>query len=89
MDPGASDLDTQVRLAAFAFLEQQMQLHGEVLPYPTLLAGFTFQGTRVPLLGPQGIFKAHHPARDATQYHGPLPSRRKADEIGRRENFPT
>ena len=36
MDQGASDLDKQVRLAAFAFLNEQTQLHGEVLPYAIL-----------------------------------------------------
>ena len=57
MDHGALDLDQRVRLAAFDFLTEQTQLHSEVLPYATLLTGLTFEGTRVPLLGPQGIFK--------------------------------
>lgn len=50
-------LDEQVRLAAFAFLEKQVRLHGDVLPREVLAAGFQFAGHRVPLLGPQGIFK--------------------------------
>lgn len=49
--------DTAVRHAAFSWLEQQVQLHGDVLPRTLLAAGFEFQGQRVPLLGPQGIFK--------------------------------
>lgn len=57
MDQGVLDLDQRIRLAAFVFLTEQTQLHGEVLPYATLLTGFTFDGTRVPLVGPQGIFK--------------------------------
>lgn len=57
MDSSAVDLDTRVRLAAFAFLAEQTQLHGDVLPRATLATGFTFDGTRVPLIGPQGIFK--------------------------------
>jgi putative restriction endonuclease len=52
-----ADLDQRVRLAAFAFLEQLQQTHGEMLPYAQLLAGFEFEGKRVPLLAPQGIFK--------------------------------
>src|SRR2546426_11835919 len=52
-----SDLDQRVRLAAFNFLEQQTQLHGETLPRDVLAAGFMVDGARVPLLGPQGIFK--------------------------------
>jgi putative restriction endonuclease len=53
----ADEVDGRVRLAAFAFLEEQTRAHGEVLPYSVLLAGFPFEGERVPLLGPQGIFK--------------------------------
>lgn len=51
------DLDYQIRTAAFAFLADQTALHGEVLPFDVLHRGFTFEGERVPLLGPQGIFK--------------------------------
>lgn len=55
------DLDGSVRTAAFDFLAQQARLHGAwwppVMPRDILAAGFNFQGQRVPLLGPQGIFK--------------------------------
>jgi putative restriction endonuclease len=51
------DLDQRVRLAAFQWLRAQMDVHGEVLPRTLLAAGFMFNGRRVPLLGPQGIFK--------------------------------
>ncbi len=53
----AADLDGRVRLRAFEFLSEQTQLRGEVLPRQTLATGFEFEGTRVPLIGPQGIFK--------------------------------
>ena len=53
----ASDLDTRVRLQAFAFLRQQTELHGTELPRDLLLRGFVFERQRVPLLSPQGIFK--------------------------------
>lgn len=46
-----------VRLAAFAFLEEQVLLRGEVLPVDVLRRGFVFDGYPVPLMGPQGIFK--------------------------------
>ena len=49
--------DVAVRLAAFNWLESQVRLHGDVLPRILLAEGFDYQGTRVPLLGPQGIFK--------------------------------
>ena len=34
-----------------------MDVHGEVLPRTLLAEGFVVDGVRVPLLGPQGIFK--------------------------------
>jgi putative restriction endonuclease len=55
------DLDDAVRTAAFAYLAEQSRLRGEGWP-PVLLrsllaAGFTYGDRRVPLVGPQGIFK--------------------------------
>lgn len=53
------DTDAQVRLAAFRFLEEQTRLapeHG-ALPRKVLERGFDYEGQRVPLMGPQGIFK--------------------------------
>jgi putative restriction endonuclease len=56
--PSAGDLDRRVRLAAFAFLAEQTQRTPDgVLPRTILATGFTFNGTRVPLIGPKGIFK--------------------------------
>jgi putative restriction endonuclease len=52
-----ADPDASVRARAFEFLREQTGLHGEVLPFATLARGFEFEGRRVPLLGPQGIFK--------------------------------
>lgn len=51
--------DHSVRMAAFRFLEEQMRLAGEdgALRRTLLEQGFTYDGQRVPLLGPQGIFK--------------------------------
>ncbi len=57
MNHSVVDLDERVRLAAFAFLAEQTLRHGDVLPRATLATGFTFEGARVPLIGPQGIFK--------------------------------
>lgn len=51
------ELDERVRLAAFAFLEAQERRHGDALPRTVLAEGFVFEGRRVPILGPQGIFK--------------------------------
>jgi putative restriction endonuclease len=53
------DDDTLVRLAAFRFLEEQQRLAGGdgALPRKVLAEGFVYAGQRVPLVGPQGIFK--------------------------------
>lgn len=51
------DIDLQVRLAAFNWLSEQSGLYGDVFARNTLLQGFEFQGQRVPLMSPQGIFK--------------------------------
>ncbi len=53
-----ADVDSVVRVAAFNFLKQQATLHGgSVLPRRVLERGFEIDGRRVPLMGPQGIFK--------------------------------
>ena len=49
--------DARVRAAAFDWLSTQVSIHGDVLPRSTLAQGFELDGRRVPLLGPQGIFK--------------------------------
>ena len=49
--------DAAVRNAAFDWLRAQVDHHGDVLPRTLLAAGFTLNGVRIPLLGPQGIFK--------------------------------
>jgi putative restriction endonuclease len=51
------DVDDRTRLAAFSFLTRQVELHGDVLPRRILQDGFQQDGARVPLMGPQGIFK--------------------------------
>jgi len=53
----APDIDQRVRGAAFKWLVEQTAIHGVVLPRGLLAQGFVFDGQRVPLLGPQGIFK--------------------------------
>src|SRR5574342_674557 len=51
------DTDFQVRIAAFNWLSEQVNMHGDVLPRKLLEQGFAFQGQRIPLVAPQGIFK--------------------------------
>ncbi len=49
--------DTRIRAAAFTWLVEQVVVHGDVLPREILAEGFILDGTRVPLVGPQGIVK--------------------------------
>lgn len=51
------EFDARVRTEAFRFLERQQQIYPDALPFTVLQQGFRFEGTRVPLIGPQGIFK--------------------------------
>ena len=53
----AGEHDLRVRMAAFAWLEQQVERLGDVLPFKVLSREFHFDGERVPLIGLQGIFK--------------------------------
>ncbi len=58
MDGSAFDLDQRVRVEPFNFVAEQTQRTSDgVLPRTILTTGFSFDGTRVPLIGPQGIFK--------------------------------
>ena len=54
-----SPTDAEVRLAAFGFLEEQVRLAPEDggLRRRVLERGLDYHGQRVPLMGPQGIFK--------------------------------
>lgn len=52
-----TDRDIQIRLSAFKFLDEQKSIFGGELPRTILEQGFQFDGQRVPLIGPQGIFK--------------------------------
>jgi putative restriction endonuclease len=79
-----ADPDGPVRLAAFAFLEEAVAVHGEVLPRGLLAAGFAYEGRRVPLVGPQGIFKPavmrDMPLSITTAPHGPYDDSIGSDE---------
>jgi putative restriction endonuclease len=51
------DTDLAVRIAAFKWLTEKTSALGEVVPRALLQEGFIFEGNRVPLIAPQGIFK--------------------------------
>jgi len=52
-----SSTDEQIRLAAFNWIRQQTDIHGDVLQRKLLAEGFVFENERIPLVAPQGIFK--------------------------------
>ena len=49
--------ELRIRLAAFTFLDEATQRHGEVLEWRLLATGFQYLGTRVCLIGQSGIWK--------------------------------
>ena len=51
------NLDQQVRIKAFEFLRNLQSVYGDNIPRTLLEKGFEYEGRRVPLIGPQGIFK--------------------------------
>ncbi len=51
------DLDARIRLKAFEFVAGLSRTHGNALPHEALAQGFDYEGRRVPLIGPQGIFR--------------------------------
>jgi len=50
-------MDFQIRMAAFKWLEEQVLLHGDILPRKILEQGFVLNRQRITLMGPQGIWK--------------------------------
>jgi putative restriction endonuclease len=51
------NFELDARKAAFAWLEEQTELHGESLHFRILAEGFESQGVRIRLISQQGIFK--------------------------------
>jgi putative restriction endonuclease len=50
-------IDARIRFTVFEWLTGQVEEHGDVLPRAVLAEGIVLDGQRIPLLGPQGIFK--------------------------------
>jgi len=69
------DMEQAIRLAAFQWLEEQTARYGDVLPRKLLENGFDYQGRRVTLIGPAGIWKPKVfesiPLSITTVYNGP------------------
>ena len=68
------DQDHAIRSEAFRWLTETTGIYGDVLPRTLLQQGFNFQGERIPLVSPQGIFKPRLmelPLSIATTQQGP------------------
>lgn len=91
--------DSRVRTAVFDWLQNQVTLHGDVLPWSVLLGGCEVEGRRVPLLSQQGIFKpavldvplsirtsADGPYHDAFRRDGLLEYSYRGTDLGHRDN---
>jgi putative restriction endonuclease len=50
-------MDDQIRNAAFIWLEEQTNIHGDVLPWEILHKGFDFMGQRIVTIGANEIWK--------------------------------
>ena len=49
--------DHEIRLAAFDWLKEKTDIHGDVLDYRLLYEGFIFKNQKISFIGPQGIWK--------------------------------
>jgi len=66
--------DLEIRIAAINWLNEQIKIHGDVLPSKKLEEEIEFKGSRIPLVSPQGIFKPRQmelPLSITTTPHGP------------------
>ncbi len=93
-------MEEVIRIAAFKWLEEQVQIHGEVLPRTILESGFIFNDQKVTLVGPSGIWKpkvleriplsittvAGGPYDDVFTKDGFLEYRYRGNDINHRDN---
>ncbi|REL24508.1 HNH endonuclease [Rhodohalobacter sp. SW132] len=91
--------DLQIRNTAFNWLNQQIDIHGDVLSRDLLRRGFEFRGVRIPLVSPQGIFKPKEmdlpltittspkgPYDDSFNYHDQLLYKYRGTDLNHRDN---
>src|SRR3990172_5525995 len=68
------DRNLAIRLAAFKWLGDLATAYDDVLPRSVLQEGFDYEGERIPLVSPQGIFKPRsmdYPPTITTTPEGP------------------
>lgn len=50
-------METEIRAAAFQWMKSRYEMHGGTIPREILEQGFVFQGQRITVIGPAGIWK--------------------------------
>lgn len=91
--------DQQIRVATFEWLKRAVERHGDILTRTLLSRGFDFQGERIPMVAPQGIFKprsceipltitttANSPYDDSFDVNGLLAYRYRGTDPDHRDN---
>ncbi len=76
--------DDAIRTAAFAWLKEQVDIHGEILDWTKLAEGFMFRDQRIHLAGQPGIWKPQlmqYPISITTKFGGPYPDRMNKDGL--------
>lgn len=76
--------DDLIRMAAFNWLKEQVDIHGEVLSWTLLSNGFMFRDHRVHLAGQSGIWKPlvmQLPISITTKFGGPYPDKLNKDGL--------
>jgi putative restriction endonuclease len=77
--------ETRIRITAFRWLQEKVDQFGNILSRDLLEKGFDFQGQRIPLVSPKGIFKPKVfrsiPLSITTTPHGPYNDTRSPDGL--------
>ena len=80
--------DQQIRLEIFNWIQTQISINGDVLPWASLSRGFEYNGLTVPLIGPSGIWKPEllvkYPISITTSPNSPYPDRFSNDGSSKR-----
>ena len=78
-------MENEIRLASFNWLKENTDIYGDVLPRKLLESGFYYQGQRVTLIGPSGIWKPKVfeiiPLSITTVYNGPYDDSFTRDDL--------
>jgi putative restriction endonuclease len=76
--------DDLIRMSAFDWLKEKVEIYGEVLPWSLIAEGFIFQDHRIHLAGQPGIWKPQVmplPISITTKFGGPYPDKLNKDGL--------